>query len=179
MSNPRPGAGGNNLLLRNINSLKRSYPSAAETNNSTPKMFGSKFKMPSHNNGSFASSANNFQQQLAANNSGIGNHHHHHLNGELQQRQPHQSSDKFSAFGLFLTSSLLDMPENKALGLIEKFTNDIVRALIDPSTPLSSAAVAAAAAAEAAASTPTNSADEIAHTPASANSLSTVEENNI
>lgn len=177
MPSVRPAVGGNNLLLRNINSLKRSYPSSAETNNSTTKMFGSKFKMPAHNN--FAASANNFQQQLAANSSAIGNHHHHHLNGEMQQRPPHQSSDKFNAFGLFLTSSLLDMPENKALGLIEKFTNDIVRALIDPLTPLSSAAVAAAAAAEAAASTATNSADEIAHTPASANSLSTVEENNI
>lgn len=44
---------------------------------------------------------------------------------------PHQSSDKFSAFGSFITSSLLDLPEDKALHLVEKFTNELVRALIE------------------------------------------------
>lgn len=43
----------------------------------------------------------------------------------------HKSSDKFEAFGNFVTASLQDLPENKSLEIIEKFTNEIVRALIE------------------------------------------------
>lgn len=60
------------------------------------------------------------------------------LNNDLQRpaakRQKdeyHQSSDKFNAFGAFLTSALLDMPEKRALELVEKFTNELVKALLD------------------------------------------------
>ncbi|XP_037036440.1 uncharacterized protein LOC119074416 [Bradysia coprophila] len=42
----------------------------------------------------------------------------------------HRTSDKFEAFGNFVTASLQDLPENKSLEIIEKFTNEIVRALI-------------------------------------------------
>lgn len=48
-------------------------------------------------------------------------------------QKQHHSADKYNAFGAFVTASLLDMPENNALALIEKFTNEIVRALIDNS----------------------------------------------
>lgn len=37
---------------------------------------------------------------------------------------------KFEAFGNFVVSSLADMPEQKALELVEKFTSDIVKTLI-------------------------------------------------
>lgn len=43
----------------------------------------------------------------------------------------HKASDKFEAFGNFVTASLQDLPENKSLEIIEKFTNEIVRALIE------------------------------------------------
>lgn len=51
---------------------------------------------------------------------------------ESSPKQPkiHQTSDKFNAFGSFIASSLQDLPETKALEIIEKFTNEIVRALI-------------------------------------------------
>lgn len=53
-------------------------------------------------------------------------------NPTQQAKQPklHQTSDKFNAFGTFIASSLQDLPETKALEIIEKFTNEIVRALI-------------------------------------------------
>lgn len=37
---------------------------------------------------------------------------------------------KFEAFGNFVVSALTDLPEPKALELVEKFTSDLVRALI-------------------------------------------------
>lgn len=38
---------------------------------------------------------------------------------------------KFDAFGKFVTSSLIELPPEKALKLVEKFTSDIVRVLIE------------------------------------------------
>lgn len=37
---------------------------------------------------------------------------------------------KFEAFGNFVVSSLTELPERKALELVEKFTSDLVKALI-------------------------------------------------
>lgn len=162
MPDIRPTVSGNNLLLRNINSLKRGY---SGSDSALPKMYGSnKFKMPRHNS---------YAPNNGTNHHGVGggmqisavssaNQHQHRISQQqqqhlLRQQVPHQSSDKFNAFGMFLTSSLLDMPENKALGLIEKFTNEIVRALIDKTSTVTSG-------------------DEIANTPASA---TTAEENNV
>lgn len=41
---------------------------------------------------------------------------------------------KFEAFGNFVASSLTDLPETKALELIEKFTSELVRTLITTKT---------------------------------------------
>lgn len=49
---------------------------------------------------------------------------------DTKRAKLHQTSDKFNAFGTFIASSLQDLPETKALEIIEKFTNEIVRALI-------------------------------------------------
>ncbi|XP_055904297.1 uncharacterized protein LOC129940082 isoform X2 [Eupeodes corollae] len=38
---------------------------------------------------------------------------------------------KFDAFGKFVTSSLIELPPDKALKLVEKFTSDIVKVLIE------------------------------------------------
>lgn len=163
MPDIRPTVSGNNLLLRNINSLKRGY---SGSDSALPKMYGgNKFKMPRHNscvpnNGTNHHGGGGGMQISAVSSA---NQHQHRISQQQQQQHllrqqvPHQSSDKFNAFGMFLTSSLLDMPENKALGLIEKFTNEIVRALIDKTSTLTSG-------------------DEIANTPASA---TTAEENNV
>lgn len=37
---------------------------------------------------------------------------------------------KFEAFGNFVVSSLTDLPEPRALELVEKFTSELVKALI-------------------------------------------------
>lgn len=44
------------------------------------------------------------------------------------------SSAKFEAFGHFLASSLIDLPEKNALELVEKFTSEIVKSLIASKT---------------------------------------------
>lgn len=44
------------------------------------------------------------------------------------------SSAKFEAFGTFVASSLIDLPETNALELVERFTSEIVRALITSKT---------------------------------------------
>ncbi|KAL5274053.1 hypothetical protein ACFFRR_000670 [Megaselia abdita] len=41
-------------------------------------------------------------------------------------------SEKFEAFGKFLSTSLCDLPESKALELVQKFTNDLVKAFLAP-----------------------------------------------
>lgn len=53
--------------------------------------------------------------------------------------QKNPSTAKFEAFGHFLASSLIDLPEKNALELVEKFTSEIVKSLIAsksiPDTP--------------------------------------------
>lgn len=44
------------------------------------------------------------------------------------------SSAKFEAFGKFVASSLIDLPEKSALDLVEKFTSEIVKTLIASKT---------------------------------------------
>lgn len=45
------------------------------------------------------------------------------------------SSAKYQAFGNFVSTSLIDLPENKALELVEMFTSEIVKALIVAKKP--------------------------------------------
>lgn len=44
------------------------------------------------------------------------------------------STAKFEAFGHFVASSLIDLPEKNALALVEKFTSEIVKSLIASKT---------------------------------------------
>lgn len=44
------------------------------------------------------------------------------------------SSAKFEAFGHFMASSLIDLPEKDALELVEKFTSELVKTLIASKT---------------------------------------------
>lgn len=43
----------------------------------------------------------------------------------------HQPSHKFEAFGSFVSHSLQDLPEQKALGIVDRFTSEIVKSLIE------------------------------------------------
>lgn len=47
-----------------------------------------------------------------------------------RQTPKNPSAAKFEAFGQFIGSSLIDLPEKDALELVEKFTCEIVRTLI-------------------------------------------------
>lgn len=49
------------------------------------------------------------------------------------------SSAKFEAFGNFIATSLIDLPETNALELVEKFTSEIVKALITSKTTTAAA----------------------------------------
>lgn len=46
------------------------------------------------------------------------------------KKSRHTYSDKYEAFGNFIATSLTDLSEEKALKLVEKFTGDIVKALL-------------------------------------------------
>lgn len=46
------------------------------------------------------------------------------------KKSRHTFSDKYEAFGNFIATSLTDLSEEKALKLVEKFTGDIVKALL-------------------------------------------------
>lgn len=47
------------------------------------------------------------------------------------------SSAKYQAFGNFISTSLIDLPEQNALELVEMFTSEIVKALIAAKKPQS------------------------------------------
>lgn len=51
----------------------------------------------------------------------------------LPKRQKFEGrSEKFEAFGKFLSTSLCDLPENRALELVQKFTSELVKAFLAP-----------------------------------------------
>lgn len=54
----------------------------------------------------------------------------HNQYGYGQNAHENISAAKFEAFGKFISSSLIDLPEHSALQLVEKFTTEIVRTLI-------------------------------------------------
>lgn len=49
--------------------------------------------------------------------------------GHKKIKRNHHPSHKFEAFGSFLSNSLQDLPQHKALAMIDRFTSEIVRAL--------------------------------------------------
>lgn len=51
-----------------------------------------------------------------------------HSHRRSSQKNP--SHAKFEAFGSFIASSLIDLPEKNALELVERFTSEIVKTLI-------------------------------------------------
>lgn len=57
---------------------------------------------------------------------------HNHSYKRSTQKNP--SSAKFEAFGTFVATSLIDLPETNALELVERFTSEIVKALIASKT---------------------------------------------
>lgn len=50
------------------------------------------------------------------------------IHNQSYRQNENSSAAKFEAFGKFLSSSLIDLPEPTALHLIEKFTIELVRA---------------------------------------------------
>lgn len=114
-----------NISLRNINSLKRK-----------------RSKSPLSGGPSASSIANNCSVQMNdCESQNMLNH-----SGRSMMTIAHATSaavaaprirtpaDKFDAFGNFIVSSLTDLPEHKALELVEKFTCDIVKALLSKDT---------------------------------------------
>uniref|UniRef100_A0A1I8M6T7 MADF domain-containing protein n=1 Tax=Musca domestica TaxID=7370 RepID=A0A1I8M6T7_MUSDO len=59
-------------------------------------------------------------------------------------RSSNPRENKYNAFGNFIASSLLDLPQKMALELVEKFTSDIVRALTTKMDIMEANAAAAA-----------------------------------
>lgn len=49
--------------------------------------------------------------------------------GQKKIPRNHHSSHKFEAFGSFVNNSLQDLPQHKALAMVERFTSELVRAL--------------------------------------------------
>lgn len=58
------------------------------------------------------------------------------IHNQSYKRAPSKnpSAAKFEAFGQFISSSLIDLPEKNALELVEKFTSEIVKTLIASKT---------------------------------------------
>lgn len=105
---PPPPISRMNLSIRNINSLQREHQ-ALTNGDATTSNRGSKPPIEL-DSGSEMSTPN--QSRRATN----------------SRKEP--SHDKFHAFGQFMASSLIDMPEKNALELVEKFTIEIVQKLI-------------------------------------------------
>ncbi|XP_067635589.1 uncharacterized protein jigr1 isoform X2 [Eurosta solidaginis] len=55
-------------------------------------------------------------------------------NVQVNRRCLTNSEQKYAAFGDFVTASLLELPASRALQLVEKFTTEVVRVLLDSKT---------------------------------------------
>lgn len=96
------------LSLRSLNSMRSQQPPTPLTNGDSSQIIGanqtialdSESEMSTHNQSYKRSSSKN------------------------------PSAAKFEAFGQFIASSLIDLPEKNALELVEKFTSEIVKTLI-------------------------------------------------
>lgn len=108
-----------NISLRNINSLKRKRSkSPIEIGSGSSSRAGGLHISASHNR---STPLNNDCDSSNLNNKGL----------LARVRTP---ADKFDAFGTFIATSLTDLPERKALELVEKFTSEIVKALLSKVT---------------------------------------------
>lgn len=58
-----------------------------------------------------------------------------HNTSRRRTAEKNPSSAKYEAFGTFVSSSLIDLPEKNALELVEMFTSEIVKALIAVKKP--------------------------------------------
>ena len=112
------------ITVRNINSLKRTYDDANDSNSYIQQQQQPNNNLNNHNTNNNINSNNNSPANSYKKSKII-------LQTASTSVTRHQPSDKFNAFGNFMTASLLDLPETKALELIERFTNEIVRALIE------------------------------------------------
>lgn len=101
------------LSLRNLNSMTRSTQGQSLTNgDSNPIMLGN--------------------STIALDSESESSMHNQSYKHRLTPKNP--SSAKFEAFGTFIASSLIDLPETNALELVERFTSELVKALIASKT---------------------------------------------
>lgn len=120
-----------NLSLRNLNSLQSEHRPL--TNGNVSRANPSTIDVDSD-------SEHSHQNHSRRMGSSRPQHHQQPQQPQHQQNQqqlpPLQPAhDKFRAFGQFVASSLIDMPEKNALELVERFTREIVQTLIATKSP--------------------------------------------
>lgn len=108
------------LSLRNLNSMRRSHSSAAAavaaglTNgDSNQNMIGSQAPIALDSESELSTMHNQSYKRATPKN---------------------PTTAKFEAFGQFVASSLIDLPETDALELVQRFTSDLVKSLIASKT---------------------------------------------
>lgn len=115
-NSPRKGSSTVGLSLRNLTSMTRNAQGPSLTNGDSggnPIMLGnSTIALDSESESSM-----------------------HNQSYKHRSTPKNPSSAKFEAFGTFVASSLIDLPETNALELVERFTSEIVKALITSKTP--------------------------------------------
>lgn len=141
ISHSMPNNSALNIAVRNIDSLKtsnhhqqnsQSPTNSCLRNNSTNSATSSAIlaaaAMNSGVNNAAAAGANSVVPIDSESQSSIQNN--SYMRRVPYKKSRHTFSDKYEAFGNFIATSLTDLSEEKALKLIEKFTGDIVKALL-------------------------------------------------
>lgn len=100
------------LSLRNLNSMTRNQGPSLTNGDSNPNVLG---------NSTIALDSESEELSM-------------HNQSYKRSSPKNPSSAKFEAFGTFVASSLIDLPETNALELVERFTSEIVKALIASKT---------------------------------------------
>lgn len=103
------------LSLRNLNSMRHHAPPAAPSQMTNGDS--------NHNMGANQTIALDSESEMSTPNQSYK---------RTSLKNP--SSAKFEAFGNFVASSLIDLPEKNALELVERFTSEIVKTLIASKT---------------------------------------------
>lgn len=96
------------LSLRNLNSMRNQQPPIPMTNGDSSQNIGANQTIALDSESEISTHNQSYKRSSSKN----------------------PSAAKFEAFGHFIASSLIDLPEKDALELVEKFTSEIVKTLI-------------------------------------------------
>ncbi|XP_017480274.1 PREDICTED: myb-like protein Y isoform X2 [Rhagoletis zephyria] len=116
-----PAAPPASIKIRRLDTMQERTPGVAHT-----QQRASNNDIPSHSNFNNSHTNNNNKRQRQQEYTSLMSR-----QVQVNRRCLNNSEQKYAAFGEFVSASLLELPATRALQLVEKFTSEVVRVLLD------------------------------------------------